>query len=70
MQILLSSLQSALTSGFMVDITVGGHVDVVANDVQHICSFGATLGLNVNTTKCELIVRIRMRTMVARQPTY
>ena len=54
-QPLLSSLQSSLTIGFMDDVTLGGRVDVVANDIQHINCFGATLGLNLNITKCELI---------------
>ena len=54
-QPLLSSLQSSLTIGFMDDVTLGGRVDVVANDIQHINCFGAILGLNLNITKCELI---------------
>jgi hypothetical protein len=34
---------------------LGGRVDIVANDIQHINCFGATLGLYLNITKCELI---------------
>jgi hypothetical protein len=45
----------ALTIDFMDDITHGGRVDVNVNDFQHICSFGATLGLNLDTTQREFI---------------
>jgi hypothetical protein len=36
----------------MDDITFGGHVDVTFNIFAAV---GATLGLNLNTTKCELV---------------
>jgi hypothetical protein len=39
----LCSLLSQLI--FMDDVTYGGCMDVVANDIQHINCFGATLGL-------------------------
>jgi hypothetical protein len=35
-----ASLQSALIIGFMDDAMLGGHMDVVANDNQHINCFG------------------------------
>ena len=54
-QPILSSLQSDLTIGFMDDVTLGGDMHVVSSDIQHIKCSGATLGLNLNISKCELI---------------
>ena len=52
---LLSSLQSKLNIGFLDDVTLGGHVDVVASDVAEIIRLGAEIGLSLNISKCELI---------------
>ena len=54
-QPLLLSLQSSLTVGFMDDVTLGGPETTVARDVQLIQSMGVSLGLHLNTAKCELI---------------
>jgi hypothetical protein len=54
-QPLISSWQSVLIIGFMDGVTLGGRLDVVTNEIQHIDSFCATLGLNLNIKKCELI---------------
>jgi hypothetical protein len=54
-QPLLSSLRSALTIGFMDDLTLGGHLDDVVNDVHLINHLGTDLGLHLNTSKCEVI---------------
>jgi len=52
---LLSSLQSKLNIVFLDDVTLGGHVDVVASDVAGIIRHGAEIGLSLNISKCELI---------------
>ena len=52
---LLSSLQSKLNIGFLDDVTLGGHVDVVASGVAEIIRLGAEIGLSLNISKCELI---------------
>jgi len=52
---LLSSLQSKLNIGFLDDVTLGGHVDVVVSDVAEIIRLGAEIGLSLNISKCELI---------------
>jgi len=52
---LLSSLQSKLDIGFLDDVTLRGHVDVVASDVAEIIRLGAEIGLSLNMSKCELI---------------
>jgi hypothetical protein len=54
-QPLLSSLQSALTIGFMDDLTLGGHLDDVVNDVHLINRLGTDLSHHLNTSKCEII---------------
>jgi hypothetical protein len=51
-QPLLSSLRSALTIGFMDDLTLGGHLDDVVNDVHLINYLGTDLGLHLNTLQC------------------
>ena len=48
-------LESPFTIGFMDDITIGGPEPLVANDVKHINTIGATIGLNLNFIKCEQI---------------
>jgi len=52
---LLSSSQCILNIGFLDDVTLGGHVDVVASDVAEIIRLGAKIGLSLNISKCELI---------------
>jgi hypothetical protein len=39
----------------MDDLTLGGHLDDVVNDVHLINRLGTDLGLHLNTSKCEVI---------------
>ena len=55
---LLSSLVCSLTVGYMDDFTLGGPLSTVAQAVATIKSSGAALGLNLNTSKCEVISNI------------
>ena len=52
---LLSSLKSSLNIGYMDDVTLGGHEDVVEKDVAFLSESGASIGLHLNINKCELI---------------
>ena len=54
-QPILRSLNSELIIGYMDDITLGGPATVVAGDVLSIIADGASMGLRLNITKCELI---------------
>jgi len=53
-QPLLSSLRSNLNIGYLDDVTLGGHLDVVTSDVAEIMRIGAEMGLSLNISKCEL----------------
>src|SRR6218665_2579748 len=55
LQSILSELKSELRVAFLDDLTLGGKVDVVAHDVQHIAHEAAKLGLELNRAKCEII---------------
>ena len=46
----------------MDDITIGGPEPLVANDVKHINTIGATIGLNLNFIKCEQINKLNALT--------
>ena len=59
---ILRELESPFTIGFMVDITIGGPEPLVANDVKHINTIGATIGLNLNFIKCEQINKLNALT--------
>ena len=48
-------LRSELVVGYIDDITIGGHISTVDEDVTIIKRNGASLGLHLNITKCELI---------------
>jgi len=52
---LLTSLAAELTIGYLDDLTLGGHQDEVAKDVERIISEGRNMGLLLNISKCELI---------------
>jgi len=39
----------------MDDFTLGGHEDVVDQDIAKVTSTGANLGLSVNVNKCEIV---------------
>ena len=47
-QPLLSSLHSNLNIGYLDDVTLGSHLDVVASDVAEIMRIGAEMGLSLN----------------------
>ena len=48
-------LRSELVVGYIDDITIGGHISTVDEDVTIIKRNGPSLGLHLNITKCELI---------------
>jgi hypothetical protein len=52
---LLSSLNSCLKFGYLHDVTIGGEVDTVSDDVQLVMNGCKDLGLRLNVSKCELI---------------
>ena len=52
---LLNSLHSDLTLGYLDDLTLAGHKDIVASDVRRVVDDGSNLGLHLNPNKCEVI---------------
>ena len=54
-QSLLHMLRSELVVGYIDDITIGGHISTLDEDVTIIKRNGPSLGLHLNITKCELI---------------
>ena len=54
-QPLLNSLASNLAFGYLDDVTLGGPLSAVASDVATIVNKGASLGLDLNPGKCEVI---------------
>lgn len=52
---LLSSLSSKLKIGYLDDLTIGGDLNSVCNDVSLITSKGVEMGLHLNEDKCEFI---------------
>ena len=54
-QPLLHMLRSELVVSYIEDITIGGHISTVDEDVRIIKRKGPNLGLHLNVTKCELI---------------
>ena len=44
-----------MTLGYLDDLTLGGPIDVVAEEVQSIATAGRLLGLHLNYSKCELL---------------
>ena len=59
---ILRELESPFTIGFMDDTTIGGPEPLVANNVKHINTIGATIGLNLNFIKCEQINKLNALT--------
>jgi hypothetical protein len=59
---MLQSLSSELIIGYMDDITLGGTTTAVANDVNIIKSKGFSIGLNLNSIKCEKISKEEQQT--------
>ena len=55
---LLTSLCSDLAMGYLDDFTLGGALNTVAADVASIRSKRASLGLCLNSHKCEVISRL------------
>ncbi len=56
-QPLLRSMNSDLAVAYMDDVTLGGRLPTVVNDIQTVIDTGASLGLRLNRSKCELITR-------------
>ena len=63
---ILLSLDSPLKIGFMDDVTLGGDIALVADDVERIAIQGASVGLELNHAKCELIHSIPLVEEVVR----
>ena len=55
LQPILLKLSSALTLGYLDDLTLGGEESVVAADVEMIEREAEKLGLHLNHAKCEVI---------------
>ena len=51
----LESMNSELVIGYMDDITIGGPESTVANDIENFQAAASSIGLSLNTSKCELI---------------
>ena len=54
-QPILNSLRSNLTVSFLDDLTLGGPEFIVADDVNSIIRQAASVGLELNVQKCEII---------------
>lgn len=52
---LLSSLTAVLNIGYLDDLTLGGPIDSLASDVRRIIEVGSSMGLILNSQKCEII---------------
>ena len=52
---ILISLKSSFKIGFMDDVTLGGDISCVANDVEQMSAQGIMVGLELNHAKCELV---------------
>lgn len=52
---LIASLSSSLRIAYLDDVTLGGELDVVNQDVASVASQGAAIGLSLNASKCEFI---------------
>ena len=56
-QHILDRLKSELIIGYLDDVTLGGSVQTVNDDLTVIKSEGEQLGLQLNTAKCEIVTR-------------
>ena len=56
-QKLLKATRSALTSGYMDEIALGGNIRDVARDADYIRTEGEAKGLFLNNEKCDIISR-------------
>jgi hypothetical protein len=52
---ILTSIHSEFVAGYMDDLTLGAEASVVADDIEFIRREGKSIGLELNTAKCELI---------------
>jgi len=52
---MLKSMESMLKCGYLDDVTLGGPVETVAQDVAKIVELGGKLGLKLNCSKCEVV---------------
>ena len=53
-------LRSELVAGYIEDITIGGYISTVNEDVTIIKRNGPSLELHLNITKFELISSVRL----------
>ena len=52
---LIKSLQAVLNIGYLDDVILGGLIDTVATDVRRIVEVGSSMGLILNSNKCEIV---------------
>ena len=48
-----------VTLGYLDDLTLGGPIDEVADDVQTVIKEREAIGLRLNCSKCELVTQRR-----------
>ena len=53
----LASLPSSLRLGYLDDVTIGGNMSAVENDVNIVLTSGKVIGLSLNSAKCEIITQ-------------
>src|SRR5437899_1316571 len=54
---LLESLSSDLVFGYLDDLTIGGKISDVEDDVKRVTDVGSGMGLTLNVSKSELVSR-------------
>ena len=52
---LITSLKAVLNVGYLDDVTLGGPIDTIASDVRRIVEVGSSMGLVLNSSKCEIV---------------
>ena len=60
-QPILDRLNSDLIIGYLDDVTLGGDVQTVNDDLTVITTEGAQSGLQLNKSKCEIVTRKHVR---------
>jgi Reverse transcriptase (RNA-dependent DNA polymerase) len=53
----LLNLKSKFKSAYLDDLTICGSFTDISNDIQEIIKFGQTIGLHLNTSKCEIYMK-------------
>ena len=53
----LAESQSKMELGFMIDIKIGGRIQMLASDVQRIIDEEERIELRLNDTKCKIVAK-------------